>query len=257
MRCRRICRELLWLARFGEFGPSSAPHLDHLAYCGNCRDEVGFDRALVQQLRTALAERAELAAPSPGAWSAILERAQAPERGIGAFLHRHAGALAARLRTATAITAVGLAGIIATSTHVTIAPLEAGSPETRTRTSVAGEQFERQAMLPRSLAADERVPVVYTVAAAPSDPATAFLVSASMATMPTVTTPTVTTPTVTTPETVIAAEPQLEPSMIRSTLVLGVTPGRATLIDPVGGGQPPSAPTVVLLEEVVIVGEPF
>ncbi len=247
MRCRRICRELLWLARFGEFGPSSAPHLDHLAYCGNCRDEVGFDRALVQQLRTALAERAELAAPSPGAWSAILERAQAPERGIGAFLHRHAGALAARLRTATAITAVGLAGIIATSTHVTIAPLEAGSPETRTRTSAAGEQFERQAMLPRSLTADERVPVVYIVAAAPSDPEMAFLVSASMATMP----------TVTTPETVIAAEPQLEPSMIRSTLVLGVTPGRATLIDPVGGGQPPSAPTVVLLEEVVIVGEPF
>ncbi len=247
MRCRRICRELLWLARFGEFGPSSAPHLDHLAYCGNCRDEVGFDRALVQQLRTALAERAELAAPSPGAWSAILERAQAPERGIGAFLHRHAGALAARLRTATAITAVGLAGIIATSTHVTIAPLEAGSPETRTRTSAAGEQFERQAMLPRSLAADERVPVVYIVAAAPSDPEMAFLVSASMATMP----------TVTTPETVIAAEPQLESPMIRSTLVLGVTPGRATLIDPVGGGQPPSAPTVVLLEEAVIVGEPF
>ncbi|MEJ7803888.1 MAG: hypothetical protein WKH68_11050 [Candidatus Limnocylindria bacterium] len=252
MRCRRICRELLWLARFGEFGPSSAPHLDHLAYCGNCRDEVGFDRALVQQLRTALAERAELAAPSPGAWSAILERAQAPERGIGAFLHRHAGALAARLRTATAITAVGLAGVIATSTHVTIAPLEAGPPETRTRTSAAGEQFERQAMLPRSLAADERVPVVYIVAAAPSDPEMAFLVSASMATMPTVT-----APTATTPETVIAAEPQLEPSMIRSTLVLGMTAGRTTLIDPVGGGQPPSAPTVVLLEEVVIVGEPF
>ncbi len=252
MRCRRICRELLWLARFGEFGPSSAPHLDHLAYCGNCRDEVGFDRALVQQLRTALAERAESAAPSPGAWSAILERAQAPERGLGAFLHRHAGALAARLRTATAITAVGLAGIIATSTHVTIAPLEAGPPETRTRTSAEGEQFERQAMLPRSLAADERVPVVYIVAAAPSDPETAFLVSASMAT-----TPTVTTPTVTTPETVIAAEPQLESSTIRSTLVLGATPGRATLIDPVGGGQAPSAPTVVLLEEVVIVGEPF
>jgi len=247
MRCRRICRELLWLARFGEFGPSSAPHLDHLAYCGNCRDEVGFDRALVQQLRTALAERAELAAPSPGAWSAILERAQAPERGIGAFLHRHAGALAARLRTATAITAVGLAGIIATSTHVTIAPLEAGPPETRTRTSAAGEQFERQAMLPRSLTTDERVPVVYIVAAGPSDPEMAFLVSASMATMP----------TVTTAETVIAAEPQTESSMIRSTLVLGVTPGRATLIDPVDGGQPPSAPTVVLLEEVVIVGEPF
>ncbi|MGI8999160.1 MAG: hypothetical protein ACR2GO_05580, partial [Candidatus Limnocylindria bacterium] len=99
MRCRRICRELLWLARFGEFGPSSAPHLDHLAHCGGCRDEVGFDRALVQHLRVALAERIEDAAPSPNAWSVILERAQAPERGIGAFLHSRAEAFAARLRT--------------------------------------------------------------------------------------------------------------------------------------------------------------
>ena len=78
MSCRRICRELLWLARFGEFGPSSAPHLDHLAGCSACRDEVGFDRALVQQLRLALAERIASDEPSPSAWDVILERAPRP-----------------------------------------------------------------------------------------------------------------------------------------------------------------------------------
>src|SRR5918999_6133872 len=143
MRCRRICRELLWLARFGEFGPSSAPHLDHLAGCGHCRDEVGFDRALVQQLRIALAARVAESAPSPGAWGAILERAQAPERGLLGFLHGSAGALAARLRTATAVTAMALAGIIASSTHVAITHPQAGSAETEIVTSAAGEQFER------------------------------------------------------------------------------------------------------------------
>ncbi len=246
MRCRKICRELLWLARFGEFGPSSAPHLDHLAYCGNCRDEVGFDRALVQQLRTALAERIELAAPSPGAWSAILARAQAPERGIGAILHRNAGALAARLRTATAITAVGLAGIIATSTHVTIAPPEAGPPPAEARWSSAGEQFERQAMLPRALATVERVPVVYVAAAAPSDPEMAFLVSASLAT----------TPSISPPATVTVAAPDLEANTIQSTMLLGATKARTTLVDPVDAEQPQPASTAVI-EEDEIVGAPF
>jgi anti-sigma factor RsiW len=142
MRCKRICRELLWLARFGEFGPSSAPHLDHLAGCSHCRDEVGFDRALVQQLRTALAQRIEQAAPSAGAWGVILERAQAPERGIRTYLHGQAGALAARLRTATAISAMALAGIIATSTHVAITHPQAGSAETEVLTNSVGELFE-------------------------------------------------------------------------------------------------------------------
>jgi RNA polymerase sigma-70 factor (ECF subfamily) len=79
MKCRRICRELLWLARFGEFGPSSQPHLDHLANCRGCRDEVGFDRAMVEQLRIALAERIADAAPSPSAFDRIWARAQTPE----------------------------------------------------------------------------------------------------------------------------------------------------------------------------------
>ena len=64
MSCRRTCRELLWLTRFGEFGPSSAPHLEHLSGCRSCRDEVGFDRAMVQQLRLALAVRVTSDTPS-------------------------------------------------------------------------------------------------------------------------------------------------------------------------------------------------
>lgn len=184
MRCERICRELLWLVRFGELGPSSAPHLDHLSGCGTCRDEVGFDRALVRQLRIALAQRIEEAAPSAGAWGAILERAQAPERGIGAFVRRHAASLAARMRVATAVTAMALAGIIATSTHVAITHPEAGSAETEVLTSAAGELFERQPLIPRprtTLSA----PVVYVAAAAPRDPEAAYVVSASLAVIPT------------------------------------------------------------------------
>ncbi|MEO6577285.1 MAG: hypothetical protein ABIO99_00065 [Candidatus Limnocylindria bacterium] len=181
MRCRRICRELLWLARFGEFGPSSAPHLDHLSQCGGCRDEVGFDRALVQQLRRALAERiAAEEGPSPSAWATILERAVAPERGLWAFIDRHAAVFAIRLRTATAVTAMALAGIIATSTHVAITHPEAGSAETEVAPSAAGELFERQALVPRPRdTGADRVPVAYVPAVAQSDPEAAFLVSAA------------------------------------------------------------------------------
>lgn len=185
MRCRRICRELLWLARFGEFGPSSAPHLDHLSRCGGCRDEVGFDRALVQQLRVALAQRIEEATPSPGAWGVILERAQEPERGIGAFLRGHAMMLAARLRVATAVTAMALAGIIATTTQVAITHPEAGSAETEVLTSAAGELFERQPLIPRPRSAPS-APVVYVPASAPRDPEAAYVGRAFLATTPSV-----------------------------------------------------------------------
>ena len=143
MRCKRICRELLWLARFSEFGPSSAPHLDHLALCRGCRDEVGFDRALVQQLRLTLAERIASEEPSPRAWGVILERAQAQERGVGGFLRGHASSLASRLRAPMAVTAMALAGIIATSTNVATHP-EAGSAGTELRQGAYGEIFERQ-----------------------------------------------------------------------------------------------------------------
>ncbi|HYI66530.1 MAG TPA: hypothetical protein VEW95_06380 [Candidatus Limnocylindrales bacterium] len=223
MSCRRICRELLWLARFGEFGPSSAPHLDHLADCRGCRDEIGFDRALVQQLRLALAERIEQAAPSPAVWSAILVRAQEPERGLRGFLQDRAAALASRLRTATAITAVALAGIIATSTHVAITHPEAGSAETEVLTSSAGELYERQPLLQRAAQADPRVPVIYVPTGPPSDAEDAFLVSASMAGI----------------GPAPAAE-SVEAPVIESIVSLGGAASRVTPVDPVGGGGTPS-----------------
>jgi hypothetical protein len=231
MRCKRICRELLWLARFGEFGPSSAPHLDHLAQCGHCRDEVGFDRALVQQLRVALAERVAEAAPSPGAWGAILERAQAPERGLFGFLHGSAGALAARLRTATAVTAMALAGIIASSTHVAITHPEAGSAETEIVTSAAGEQFERQPLLLRPQA-PTRTPVMYVAAVAPSDPEAAFLISASLTGGGSVDDGGVTPPVEDD-----GAAPLDEGSGIEATISLGGMSG-ATPLDPVTADRP-------------------
>ena len=245
MSCRRICRELLWLARFGEFGPSSAPHLDHLAECRGCRDEIGFDRALVQQLRLALAERIEHAAPSPAAWGVILERAQEPELGIRGFLQGRAAALAARLRTATAITAVGLAGIIATSTHVAITYPEAGSAETEVLTSSAGELYERQPLLQRARG-DARVPVTYVPTAPPSDAEAAFLVSASL------------TGAGAAPA---AIEERFEApageTAIESVLSLGGTASRVTPMDPVGGEGPPSADIVDASDDGAAAGEPY
>ena len=245
MSCRRICRELLWLARFGEFGPSSAPHLDHLAECGHCRDEIGFDRALVQQLRVALAERIEQPAPSSAAWSVILERAQEPERGLRGFLRGRAGALAARLRTATAITAMALAGIIATSTHVAITHPEAGSAETEVLTSSAGELFERQALLPRPRG-NTQVPVYYVPAAPPSDAEAAFQVNASLA------------GTGAAPAAIQETAPAPESeTRIESVLLLGGTASRVTPVDPPGGDAAPAASAVDAGEDGAAAGEPF
>jgi len=244
MSCKRICRELLWLARFGEFGPSSAPHLDHLADCGHCRDEVGFDRALVQQLRTALAQRIEQAAPSPGAWGVILERAQAPERGIRAFLHGQAGALAARLRTATAISAMALAGIIATSTHVAITHPQAGSAETEVLTNGAGELFERQPLVPRPRGAAP-VPVNYVVPG-PSDPEDAFLVSASM-------------PSAAPADETVAeiVEPEVVETSVESVILLGGAASRVAPLDPLAGDPGRSAEPREAHEDAAAAGEPY
>ena len=246
MSCRRICRELLWLARFGEFGPSSAPHLDHLADCRGCRDEIGFDRALVQQLRLALAERIEQAAPSPAVWGAILVRAQEPERGIRGFLQGRAAALASRLRTATAITAVALAGIIATSTQVAITHPEAGSAETEVLTSSAGELYERQPLLQRAAQADSRVPVMYVPTGPPSDAEDAFLVSASLAGSGPAPAPVAET-----------VESPVTESSIESILSLGGTASRVTPVDPLGGGGTPSADIVDATSDGTAAGEPY
>jgi hypothetical protein len=118
MSCRRICRELLWLARFGQLGPSSQPHLDHLVGCRACRDEVGFDREMVRQLRVALAERIDGLQPSSTAWEGILRRAQAPEpTRLAAWWQRSMG-LVVRLRTATAMAGTGLALVLALQMEV-------------------------------------------------------------------------------------------------------------------------------------------
>lgn len=239
MRCRRICRELLWLARFGEFGPSSVPHLDHLASCGGCRDEVGFDRALVQQLRVALAERIASEEPSPGSWSVILARAQTPERGLADFLRGHLASLASRLRTATAVSAVALAAIIATSTPVAITHPEAGSAETERVPSAAGELFERQPLVPRPR--NVATPVVYVPAAAPHDPEAAFLVSASL------------------PAggiTESAGGSAVEETVVESSVVVRAPFSRLTPADPVGSRDPAPPPAPVVRDDVPA-GEPY
>ncbi len=118
MSCRRICRELIWSARFGELDRSSEPHLEHLASCRGCRDEVGFDRAMVEQLRVALAERVANAAPSPTAWERIRAQAQAPEPRPAARLLALANAVVGRLRFASAMAGTGLALLLALNMEI-------------------------------------------------------------------------------------------------------------------------------------------
>ena len=130
MNCPRVCRELRWLVRFGELGPDSQPHLDHLADCSACRDEVGFDRAMVQQLRIALAERIGGMAPSADAWERILRRAQAPEPAT-TRLRMWSAAILGRLRTATAVAGTGLALVLALNMEVvpvSVSPVSEPSP---------------------------------------------------------------------------------------------------------------------------------
>jgi hypothetical protein len=117
MTCRRICRELLWLTRFGHIDQDSAPHLEHLAECHACRDEVGFDRAMVQQLRLALAERVGDVTPSPAAWDGVLDRMRKPDPRtvrVRAWMVR----LAAGLRAGTAMAGASLALIVTLNLEV-------------------------------------------------------------------------------------------------------------------------------------------
>lgn len=130
MSCGRLRRELLDLFRFGGLDGRSAPHLEHLAECRPCRDEVGIDRVLVERLRVALAERVAGASPPSAAWSTILARSQTPERGFRGWLGRRVLPLF-KPRVATGATAVALAAIIALGTDVTIQPLQPwSSPST-------------------------------------------------------------------------------------------------------------------------------
>jgi hypothetical protein len=120
MSCRRIRRELLWLVRFGDFDAGSAPHLDHLASCQECRDEVGLDRALVRQLRTALAARIGDATPSPSAWDGVLARMRQPEP---IATRPWTARLAGLLRAGSAMAGASLALVVAL--NLEIAPIGA------------------------------------------------------------------------------------------------------------------------------------
>jgi hypothetical protein len=117
MSCRRICRELLWQTRFGELGPGSEPHLEHLTDCRACRDELGFDRALVRQLRTALAERIEGASPSAHAWEGVLARMANPEPRPSRWRGWSVG-LVARLRVGSAVAGSALAILVALNLEI-------------------------------------------------------------------------------------------------------------------------------------------
>lgn len=117
MSCRRVRREILEIVRFGDVGPGSAGNLEHLSRCADCRDEVGLDRALVAQLRRALAARVDDATPPTRAWYAILREAQRPEPRMSPWAWL-AGSLVGRLRTATAMAGTGLAVVLAMNMEV-------------------------------------------------------------------------------------------------------------------------------------------
>ena len=127
MSCRRICRELVSQARFGELGPDSARHLEHLTACRGCRDELGFDRALVRQLRTALAQRIDGAAPSPQAWQGVLARMAAAEH-RPSRMRAWSTTLVNRLRVGSAMTGATLAFVMALQVEVVpVRPSDAGA----------------------------------------------------------------------------------------------------------------------------------
>lgn len=75
MSCSKVRRELLEQFRFNEeLGSRAGPHLAHLESCAACREEVGIDRQLVEQLRRALRERVEGIAPSAASWDLVRRR---------------------------------------------------------------------------------------------------------------------------------------------------------------------------------------
>jgi len=138
MSCRRIRRELLWLVRFGDFDIGSAPHLEHLAGCQDCRDEVGLDRALVRQLRTALAARIGDATPSPSAWDGVLARMRQPE---ASPTRPWTTRLAAFLKAGSAMAGASLALVVALNLEMTpigAVPMPDGSDIGAVTASTAG-----------------------------------------------------------------------------------------------------------------------
>lgn len=144
MSCGRIRRELLWLSRFGELDSDSQPHLDHLVGCRSCRDAIGVDRMMVEQLRIALATRVANASPPAGAWERILARAQAPDRSPLVRLLAWSARYRGLQRVATAVAGSGLALVLAVNTELVpmAVPVDTGpsvrTPEALEVTSAAG-----------------------------------------------------------------------------------------------------------------------
>lgn len=169
MSCTQVCRELLFAARFGDLGPSSRPHLDHLAECAHCRDEVGFDRALVQQLRTALAERIRDVEPSAGAWEAILERARTPEPPRRVAVWQWSTAIIGRLRVATAMAGTGLALILALNMDVVPVPVPQRDAVPVVREAPALERVPRMTTGRTGLVAYARLASKVSGSARPAD----------------------------------------------------------------------------------------
>jgi hypothetical protein len=131
MSCHRVRRALLWMTRFGEFGPDSQLHLDHLAGCRACRDEVGCDRATVRLLRAALAARVDGMEPSSGVWEQVRALAQQPEPRRGRWPWRRPSDVMAIGRSLTAMAGTGLALVLALNTQivtVTLPQSDAPSP---------------------------------------------------------------------------------------------------------------------------------
>lgn len=112
MSCRKVSRELLERFRFGEeLDARSAPHLEHLQTCHACREEVGIDRALVIQLRRALALRVQDSAPSDRAWQNVRARALAAESVRPSWFRR----MSAGLSAAGAVAAVSFVVMLGAS----------------------------------------------------------------------------------------------------------------------------------------------
>lgn len=152
MSCRDVQRVVSEYCLFGEQDGLTPPHLEHLSACRSCRDEAGVDRALVRELRRALAARVEGETPSAGVWQAVLRRAQEEPIASGwrAWLRwgqRGPAAVnpfVARLRTASVVSTMALAILIANGQNsMPVLPsAPAPAPEQ------AGKQWERQLVQP-------------------------------------------------------------------------------------------------------------
>jgi hypothetical protein len=171
MSCRDVQRVVSDYCLFGEQDGLTAPHLEHLSNCRACRDEVGVDRALVRELRRALAERVEAAAPSAGVWQAVLRRAQQEPIEVGWRRWLHVGwrtlgganPFMARVRTASVLSTMALAVLMANGqTSMPALPAASVSPP-----SEAWNQWERQVTLPGRIEVPLVRPIVRSVPATP------------------------------------------------------------------------------------------